>query len=124
MDMWLYLLKNMSKLDKISDFMDKRVFGLIFHIGEVAKLTPEGKMAYDASLKHKGDAENTYSTAQRIGHDRGLKEGLQEGLKEGIAQGQHQKAIETTVKLKSMGLSVEQIAEATGLTIDEIEKLK
>jgi len=124
MDMWLYLLKNMSKLDKISDFMDKRVFGLIFDIGEVAKLTSEGKMAYDASLKHKRDAENTYSTAQRLGHDRGLKEGLQEGLKEGIAQGQHQKAIEMAVKLKSMGLSVDQIAEATGLTIDEIEKLK
>jgi len=124
MDMWLYLLKNMSKLDKIPDFLDKRVFGLIFDIGEVAKLTPEDKMAYETSLKHKRDAENTYSTAQRLGHDRGLKEGLQEGLKEGIAQGQLQKAIEAAVKLKSMGLSVEQIAEATGLTIDEIEKLK
>ncbi|MEN5059022.1 hypothetical protein ABE443_26330, partial [Sphingobacterium kitahiroshimense] len=82
--------------------------------------TPEDKMAYEASLKHKRDAENTYSTAQRLGHDRGLKE----GLKEGIAQGQLQKAIETALKLKKMALSVEQIAEATGLTIDEIEKLK
>ncbi|MEN5380355.1 PD-(D/E)XK nuclease family transposase [Sphingobacterium kitahiroshimense] len=116
MDMWLYLLKNMSKLDKIPDFFDKRVFGLIFDIGEVAKLTPEDKMAYEASLKHKRDAENTYSTAQRIGHDRGLKEG--------IAQGQYQKAIETALKFKKMGLSVEQIAEGTGLTIEEIEKLK
>ncbi|MNS76229.1 PD-(D/E)XK nuclease family transposase [compost metagenome] len=120
MDMWLYLLKNMSKLDKIPDFLDKRVFGLIFDIGEVAKLTPEDKMAYEASLKHKRDAENTYSTAQRIGHDRGLKE----GLKEGIAKGQHQKAIETALNLKEMGLSTHQIAKATGLTIDEIEKMK
>ncbi|MEN5436732.1 MULTISPECIES: Rpn family recombination-promoting nuclease/putative transposase [Sphingobacterium] len=120
MDMWLYLLKNMSKLDKIPDFLDKRVFGLIFDIGEVAKLTPEDKMAYEASLKHKRDAENTYSTAQRLGHDRGLKE----GLKKGIAQGQHQNAIETALKFKNMGLPLEQIAEGTGLTVDEIEKLK
>jgi len=120
MDMWLYLLKNMSKLDKIPDFLDKRVFGLIFDIGEVAKLTPEDKMAYEASLKHKRDAENTYSTAQRLGHDRGLKE----GLKEGIAQGQLQNAIETALKFKNMGLPLEQIAEGTGLTIEEIEKLK
>ena len=81
-------------------------------------------MAYEASLKHKRDAENTYSTAQRIGHDRGLREGLEEGLKEGIAQGEHKKAIEMALKLKKMALSVEQIAEVTGLTIDEIEKLK
>jgi len=120
MDIWLYLLKNMSKLDKISDFLDKRVFGLIFYIGEVAKLTPEDKIAYEASLKHKRDAENTYSTAQLIGHDRGLKE----GLKEGIAKGAHKKAIETALKFENMGLSIEQIAGGTGLTIDEIERQK
>ncbi|MNL37118.1 hypothetical protein D3C87_1592420 [compost metagenome] len=40
------------------------------------------------------------------------------------AEGEHQKAIEIAFKLKKMGLSVEQIAEAKGLTIDEIEKLK
>ncbi|MEN5195797.1 hypothetical protein [Sphingobacterium faecium] len=40
------------------------------------------------------------------------------------AEGEHKKAIETALKLKKMALSVEQIAEATGLTIDEIEKLK
>ncbi|MCS3552667.1 hypothetical protein EDF66_101387 [Sphingobacterium sp. JUb20] len=34
--MWLYLLKNMSKLDRIPDFLDKRVFGLT--IDEIEKL--------------------------------------------------------------------------------------
>jgi len=45
-------------------------------------------------------------------------------LEETKAEGEHKKAIETALKFKKMGLSVEQIAEATGLTIDEIEKLK
>ncbi|WP_411028123.1 PD-(D/E)XK nuclease family transposase [Sphingobacterium sp. PCS056] len=45
MDMWLYLLKKMSKLDKIPDFLDRRVWGLIPDICEVEKLALEDKMA-------------------------------------------------------------------------------
>ncbi len=38
-------------------------------------------------------------------------------------KGQREKGLEIASKLKAMGLSVEQIAEGTGLTKDEIEKL-
>ena len=38
-------------------------------------------------------------------------------------KGAQQKAIETAKKFLAMGLSVEQVADGTGLSIDEIEKL-
>jgi len=47
-----------------------------------------------------------------------------EGLAEGKAEGEHNKAIETALRFKEMGLPVEQIAKGTGLSIEEIEKLK
>ena len=51
------------------------------------------------------------------------EEGISIGRNEGISLGAQQKAIETAKKFLAMGLSVEQVADGTGLSIDEIEKL-
>ena len=57
-------------------------------------------------------------------HDRdNFRRGLKEGIAEGIAQGSQQKAIETAKNLLTMSLSVENIAKATGLSIEEIQAL-
>ena len=58
------------------------------------------------------------------GRQEGIKEGRQEGIKEGIAQGSYQTKLETAKNLLDIGLSVENISKATGLSCDEIEKLK
>ena len=52
-----------------------------------------------------------------------LKEGIAQGKQEGISEGSYQKAIETAKNLLGLGLSVANIAQATGLTQAEIEKL-
>ena len=44
-------------------------------------------------------------------------------LQEGEARGSHQKALETAKNLLTLKLSIENIAEATGLTKEEVEKL-
>ena len=41
LDKWFYLLKNLSLLDKIPDFLDKMVFQKIFKIAEISKMTKE-----------------------------------------------------------------------------------
>ena len=47
-----------------------------------------------------------------------------EGLKEGLKEGANQKAFETAKKLLEMKvLTKEQISQATGLTIQEIEQI-
>ena len=51
------------------------------------------------------------------------EEGISIGRNEGISLGAQQKAIETAKKFLAMGLSVEQVADGTGLSIDEIENL-
>ena len=61
MDQWLYLLKHLSTMDRLPTFLDKRIFGLIFEIGEIGKLTEEELMSYEASLKHKRDANAAIS---------------------------------------------------------------
>ncbi|MBR4496156.1 MAG: hypothetical protein IKP12_03395, partial [Acholeplasmatales bacterium] len=61
------------------------------------------------------------------GMKQGLEEGMKQGLEKGIQQGQvlgeKQKAKEIAKKLKSMGLSVDEIIELTQLDAKEIESL-
>ena len=43
---------------------------------------------------------------------------------EGLAEGKEEKSLEIAKKMLEMGLSVEQITEATGLSEEEVLKLK
>ena len=56
-------------------------------------------------------------------YDSGFTAGRNEGISIGLSQGAHQKAVETAKKFLSMGLSVKQVADGTGLSPEEIEKM-
>jgi len=53
---------------------------------------------------------------------KGKEEGLQEGIQKGFYEGERQKALSTAKKLKQKGLSIPEIAEVTGLNIEDVEK--
>ena len=57
------------------------------------------------------------------GRAEGHADGLAEGLAEGLIEGQNKALKDTARKLKSMGISLEQIIEASGLSAGEIETL-
>ena len=65
-------------------------------------------------------AEYSYETDIKVQH----REAYREGLAEGIEQGIEQTKIETAKKLFSMGLSLEQVAEGTGLPLEKVKELK
>ena len=76
-------------------------------------------------------AEYDYDTDIAVQRRESFEDGLSQGRDEGIAigeergifKGAHQKAVETAKKFLSMGLSVKQVADGTGLSPEEIEKL-
>jgi len=53
----------------------------------------------------------------------GIAQGEAKGFSEGISEGSYQKALETAKNLLDLGLSVANIAQATGLTEKEIKQL-
>ena len=57
------------------------------------------------------------------GRSEGLEQGLAQGLAQGFSEGSRQKAIETAKNLLALGLSVEDIAQATGLSKEEVESV-
>ena len=50
-------------------------------------------------------------------------EGIEQGLERGFERGTYQTKCETAKNLIGIGLSIENIAKATGLTIEEIKSL-
>ncbi|MCS3556891.1 MULTISPECIES: Rpn family recombination-promoting nuclease/putative transposase [unclassified Sphingobacterium] len=136
LDKVFFMLKNMSTLKTLPRIMKSAVFQRFFQLASYAKLTKEERTMYDISLKRKWDAEAVRMYQE--GLEKQLKEAIREAKKaekeakrvsitakaEGVAEGEYKKAMETALKLTKIGLSVKQIAEATGLTNNEIEKLK
>ena len=57
------------------------------------------------------------------GRNAGIADGLARGISQGLAQGAEQKAIETAKNLLAMKLPLDSIAKATGLSLEEVEKL-
>ena len=65
----------------------------------------------------------TYTTRIAEAKSEAREEGISIGLSQGISQGEKKAKLETAKNLLSIGLSQDQIASVTGLSIEEIEKL-
>ena len=53
----------------------------------------------------------------------GRAEGLAEGRAEGLEQGRMEERLSTARNLKKLGIAPDTIVQATGLSLEEIEKL-
>ncbi|UTC60740.1 hypothetical protein E4N70_03985 [Treponema vincentii] len=67
--------------------------------------------------------EYDYDTDIAVQREESFDMGLAEGKSLGLAEGSHQKALETAKNLLQFGLSREKIAQATGLTQEEVESM-
>ena len=81
---------------------------------------------YNASMsiaKKKG-FEKGLKAGEKVGRQEGLKAGLQEGLQEGLQKGAQKTAEANAINfLKMKVLTVEQIAEGTGLPVEKVKEL-
>ena len=107
LDKWLYVLKNMSSMDKIPVYLRKPIFEKLFNIAEYSNLTKEEKTMYDTSLKRKWDNKAVLDYA----------------VNEAAKEAKQVEKMEIAREMKKDGISVEQIAKFTKLSIEEIEKL-
>lgn len=115
LDKWFYLLKNLSRLDKIPDFLDKRVFQKIFKIAEMSKMTKEERELYHSDVKAKSDWNAGIRFAEKKAAEKAMTKGMEEGIKK--------EKISTAKTLKRRGMPLQDIADITSLAIREIELL-
>ncbi len=103
---WLFVLKNLNRLERIPEKLQEKIFLQLFETAEIAKFSKEEYQNYEDSLKYYRDIKNSLDTAKE----------------EGIEIGEKNKALEIAKGLLDV-LDIKTIADKTGLSIDEINKL-
>ena len=104
---WMYVLKNLKRLDNIPDKLREKIFEKMFSVAEIAKLSPDEYQAYIDSLNSYRDLQNSVDTAKA----------------EGKAEGKAEEKIEIAMRLLKKGMSIENISDATELSQKQIEQL-
>ena len=122
-DKWLYVLKNLSRLDKRPAALKEKIFSKLFGEAEIAKFTPTELKEYEDSLKAYRDVKNSIDTALEKGREEGRAEGRAEGRVEGREEGKNLKAIQIAKKMLAAGMDIDTIINMTDLSKSEIGKL-
>ena len=110
-DKWLFVLQNLSRLNSQPKYLQTAVFTRLFKQTEIAGFTRTELREYEDSLKAFRDLRNTLDNAK------------QEGRAEGRAEGEKDKAIEIAKNLLEMGMPIDAIMKATGLSSEEVRNI-
>lgn len=100
------------------------VFKKLSEITDIAALSKDEREKYDESLKVMRDYHATLEGAALLGRREGHEEGLAEGLEKGLAEGRAESRAETAKMMLEDGEPISKIMRYTGLTEEEIEKLR
>ena len=112
---WIYVLKNMEILQRMPFKARKSVFEELEKIADISALSKEDQEKYEEIIKVYRDNLATEQWALEMGEKKGLQEGIQIGREEGF--------LKAAQGMKAAGLAPELIAQITGLSPEEIQKL-
>ena len=91
---------------------------------------------YEASKMAYRDIKNSIDTAKQeglaegmekgmeLGIEKGMKKGMEKGLEKGMKKGMNQKALDIARNMLADGVDINLIMKYSGLTQEQIEKLK
>ena len=104
-------------------FKDRSLFYSTFPIRE---------QEYEASKMAYRDIKNSIDTAKQEGlaegmekgMELGMEKGMKKGMKKGMAKGMNQKALDIARNMLADGVDINLIMKYSGLTQEQIEKLK
>jgi predicted transposase/invertase (TIGR01784 family) len=123
-DKWLYLFKHLSGCDEVpSIYNQDNLFKEIFEKAQLVLLSHEEQQVYRSSLKKHWDLTNSIQDARSQGKAEGLLEGKLEGILEGKLEGKLEGILEVAKNLKRVGISIDNIILATGLSEAQINNL-
>ena len=113
---WIYILKNMETSPKELLFARNPIFRKLAAITDLSALPEEERDKYENSIDIFRDNLAVMAAAKN--------EGEREGMVKGMAKGEQKKQWEIALKMQKMGLPIETICRATGLSEEEVEKGK
>lgn len=110
-DKWLYAIRHLPALLNRPQVLWEKVFDQFFTAAEIAKFNPQEKAEYEESLKALRDWYSVLSTAEH------------KGFALGMAQGEKNKALAIAKEMLSDGMSPDNVARYTNLSLEDIKQL-
>ena len=102
-------------MERLPDELNNQLFQKLKSIVEIERMSANERLEYELSLAVERDLLSAIDASFEDGEEKGIKKGREEEREE--------KSREIAQNLKSLGLSLEDISKATGLTTEEIEQL-
>ena len=90
---------------------------------EISGFTDAELRAYDKFWDSVSVERTLIDDSYQKGKEKGKEEGIAEGMEKGRAEGKHEANTETAQRLLAMGISAEQVAKATQLSLEIIKNL-
>ena len=119
LEKWLMFIKTDDKEERAMLAQGNAVMTKANQVMDIFYLDEQERKRYEAAWEYESDRLSMISESER----KGLERGLAEGEARGRLEGSHQAKLETAKNLLQFGLSREKIAQATGLTTDEVESI-
>ncbi len=120
LDYWLYNIANIDKMRTTMPFIDKSE--AMARFDDLARFHRLSKPEQDRYMKEFDD-DVVLNDVFVIKYQEGEKSGIKKGLRKGRAEGRAEALVTIARRMKQKGDSVATIAEITGLSEEEIEKL-
>jgi len=109
LECWLYMLRNMGKMEKIPVILNKKVFQKLFKIAEVSNLKEEEYMLYQKDVLDKWTEYSVLKTAE----DKGIEKGAEQKSYEVVSN-----------LLSSTDFGIAKIALLSGVTKGFVKKVQ
>ena len=110
----------METLEKMPFEAQHKIFKRLAEIADSKTLTKEEQEKYDNSMMVMWDNYAVYKHAV----EKAYKKGYEEGKKEGYEEGKRKASKKIALKLLTYNFPIDEIADITDLSIDEIKKLE
>ena len=123
MDKWLYVIKNLYRLQDKPAALTEGIFKKLFEVAEIAAFSKNERYDYEENLKNYLDWFNVMRTAKNEGRAEGREEGRAEGREEGRAEGELALLTKQVLAKKEKGKTASEIAEMLEVDIEVVDEI-
>ena len=124
--LWLRYLTEIEERTKEvpQELLDNPEISKALTVVEESAYNDAQMLAYDKFWDIIRTERTFYNSAHRDGYKDGLEKGMEKGMEKGLKEGEKKKSLEVAKKLLAYNTPLDIIANSTGLSIEEIKKLK
>ena len=119
----LYVIKNGWRFQNQPKELQDEIFRRLLEACDIPRFSEVKRNKYDKDMYDERRRNGELAAAREEGIEEGMEKGLEKGIEKGREEGRVEGIMNVARQMKQMGLPDNTIAEATGLSLKDIESL-